>query len=208
MKKMARIGLITLALCAVAWSAAAINIVQNPGFEQGDAYWNQELFDIADNPLWAHTGPGMARSGCTGIWCVDSLMQGAYISQLLPTTAGTRYDLSFWVRSFAGDSQFTVYWDGVLIDDSVAQNGPMLQENYSGLYASANATLLEVHGRNYAYYVSFDDFSVVSATPGGSPTTPAVGLPGPIAAIPEPAGYLMLLTGLAAMGCVLRRRSP
>lgn len=193
MNKKARILLTAMALCAVAWSARAINIVRNPGFEQGSTSWNVRYFNIADNPMWAHTEPGMARSGCTGAWCTNSLMQGSYISQLLPTIAGTEYDLSFWIRSFIGEGEYAVFWDGVLLDLAAAKNGAMYQESYTGLYASANATMLEIHGRNDQFYIAFDDFQVIEAVP-----APAAD------AVPEPRGLMLLCTGLALMGCVVR----
>ena len=98
----ARKLLAAAALCMSGLPATAANIVQNPGFELGSAYWTTAFFIVANDPMWAHTGPGMARTSCIGVPCVDSLMEGAYISQLLPTIAGTEYDLSFWVRSFQG----------------------------------------------------------------------------------------------------------
>jgi hypothetical protein len=187
-------------LCLLGLPATATNIVQNPGFELGNAYWTSDLFFIGNDPLWAHTGPGMARTTCTGIHCLDSLMEGAYISQLLPTIAGTEYDLSFWVRSFKGQGQYSVFWDGVLVDDILlAQNGSMAQTSFSGLYASANATLLEVHGRNDLHWISFDDFSVQAS---GSPAVPA---PEQVSLIAEPAAYTLVLAGLALFGALRRR---
>lgn len=184
-----------------AWAG---NIVQNPGFEQGSAHWTTAHFLIGSDPLWAHTGPGMVRTNCGTVHCLDSLMEGAYISQLLPTIAGAEYDLSFWVRSFKGKGQYSVFWDGVMVDDiMLAQNGPMTQKIFSGLTASANATLLEIHGRNNLHFISFDDFSVVGALPQAAP--PSLPAPGQVTLIPEPAGYALVLAGLALVG-VLRRR--
>jgi hypothetical protein len=181
-------------------SAGAANIVQNPGFELGSAYWTSDLFLVGNDPLWAHTGPGMVRTTCTGAHCVNSLMEGAYISQLLPTIAGTEYDLSFWVRSFKGQGQYSVFWDGALVDDILlAQNGPMTQTSFSGLYASANATLLEIHGRHDLHWISFDDFSVQAS---GSPAVPP---PGQFTLIGEPAAYTLVLAGLALVGAFRRR---
>lgn len=202
----ARELLAAAALCLLAMPAVAvpINIVLNPGFEQGSAHWNSAFFVVGNDPLWAHTGPGMARTTCTGLHCVDSLMSGAYISQLLPTIAGTEYDLSFWLRSFMGRGEYSVFWDGVLIDDIlVAPNGAMTQAAFSGLYASANATLLEIHGRNDLHSISFDDFRVVSATladpPGALPS------PDHVTVIPEPAAFALVLAGLGLVGLFRRR---
>lgn len=192
------------ALCLLAMPAAATNIVRNPGFEQGTAFWDSAFFIVGDNPLWAHTGPGMARTTCTGPHCVDSLMQGAFISQLLPTVAGSEYDLSFWIRSFKGKGYYAVYWDGVLVDDiELAPNGAMSQATFSGLYASANATLLEVHGRNDLHSISFDDFQVVTAKLADGP--PAVPTLEPTSEVPEPATFALVLAGLALAAWFQRR---
>ena len=194
------------ALCALALPAAAtpINIVRNPGFEQGTAFWKSSFFYIGSDPLWAHTGPGMAYTSCMGLHCVDSLMEGAYISQLLPTVAGTQYDLSFWIRSFKGTGNYSVFWDGVLLDDILlAPNGAMSQATFAGLYASANATLLEIHGRNDAHAIAFDDFNVVTAT---LPDIPAsVPPPDQVFQVTEPATFALVLAGLALAGLSRRR---
>ena len=191
-------------LCLMALPATAINIVRNPGFEQGTAYWDSAFFIVGNDPLWAHTDPGMARTNCAGLHCVDSLMLGAYISQLLPTVAGNEYELSFWIRSFKGKGHYSVFWDGVLLDDILlAANGPMSQARFTGLYASANATLLEIHGRNDAHSISFDDFNVVMAKPADLPAT--VPPPEQLTHIPEPATFALVLAGLALAGLSRRR---
>lgn len=200
----ARELLAAAALCLLIVPAGATNIVRNPGFDLGSAYWNSAFFIIGNDPLWAHTDPGMARTSCTGLHCVDSLMEGAFISQLLPTIAGTEYDLSFWIRSFKGQGQYSVFWDGVLLDDILlAPNGAMSQATFSGLYASANATLLEIHGRNDLHLISFDDFRVVSATLPS--TTPALPAPEQVTQVPEPAVFALVLAGLGLVGLFRRR---
>ncbi|MGZ8289562.1 MAG: hypothetical protein ACXW3B_04445 [Telluria sp.] len=192
-----------LACCAL--PAAATNIVQNPGFEDGASHWTASSFLIDDYPMWAHTGPGMAMTACVGVRCVDSLMSGAYISQLLPTEAGAQYDLSFWIRSYLGLGEYSVFWDGAMVDDIIhAPNGPMMQARFTGLYASANATLLEVHGRNDPNLIAFDDFSVVrSATPVYLPPSAS---PQQDTAISEPETFLLVLGGLCVLASVAHRR--
>jgi len=181
-----------LLLCADA--AASTNIVQNPGFEQGYADWEAVDFSLSPSPLWAHTDPGMARlTFCSQAGCLDTLNSGAFIGQLLSTTAGNSYDVSFWVRSFTGESRFSVFWDGALLEDTGTPNGPMLQYRFSGLVASANATLLQLHGYNSLdQHMSFDDFSVVQVLE--APPQPA-----PALAVAEPGAYALLLAGLGAL---------
>jgi hypothetical protein len=193
--------LISASLGLLAGNAAATNIVQNAGFEQGTAYWDYEHFALGPSPLWAHTDPGMARlTYCATDACLDTLFDGAYIGQLLATTPGQFYDLSFWVRSFTGESRLSVFWDGALLAETGTPNGPMLQYSFSGLVASANATLLQVHGYNSLnQHMSFDDFSVVQA---GAPTAPVAAAP----AVSEPGAYALLLAALGALAFVKRRR--
>ena len=191
-------------LCLLAMPAGSTNIVRNPGFELGSAYWNAAFFIVGNDPLWAHTDPGMARTTCTGLHCVDSLMSGSYISQLLPTIAGTEYDLSFWVRSFKGKGHYSVFWDGVLLDDILlAPNGAMTHAAFSSLYASANATLLEIPGRNDLHAISFDDFRVVSANLAATP--PVLPAPEHATVVPEPAVFALVLAGLGLIALFRRR---
>jgi hypothetical protein len=190
--------------------ARAINIVQNPGFELGTTSWDYEHFALGPSPLWAHTDPGMARlSYCNYGGCLDTLNQGAFIGQLLATTPGESYDLSFWVRSFTGESRFSVFWDGTLIESKGTPNGPMLKYSFNGLAASANATLLQLHGYNSLnQHMSFDDFSVttVSAPPGPLVPAPQIATPAPEQAVSEPAAMALLLVALGSLVLATRRR--
>jgi hypothetical protein len=191
------------ALCIAGLGASgvtqAVNIIQNPGFELTYANWQTSGFQIFADPLWAHSGPGMARSACVGPACLSESGKGAYIRQLLPTVAGEFYDVSFWVRSYNGAGEFSVFWDGAKIDDQIEPNGPMLMHSYASLTASSNGTMLEIHGRNDTAYISFDDFLVVQAL---APP----GTTGPVGAVPEPLTYAMLLAGFAIVGVSLRRQ--
>lgn len=188
-------------LWCCAGPALAGNIVDNPGFEDYSTGWESEHFGFGVRPLWAHTGPGMARlTYCDDVVeCLGTLNRGAYLGQLLATGAGQRYDLSFWVRSFTGASRFSVFWDGALLTETGTPNGPMLEYRFSGLLASANATLLQVHGYNSLNeHLAFDDFSVVNAAP--APVVPAL-------VVSEPAALSLLLGGMAALAFARRRRS-
>jgi hypothetical protein len=206
-----------LIIGAVVWAcagpAAATNIVQNPGFEQGTASWDYEHFALGPSPLWAHTDPGMARlTYCASESCLDTLNSGAYIGQLLATTPGQFYELSFWVRSFTGESRLSVFWDGVLLTETGTPNGPMLQYSFSGLVASANATLLQLHGYNSLnQHMSFDDFSVVQTAGAGAPMAPAApatpAAPAAVQAVSEPGVYALLLAALGALVVAKRRKS-
>lgn len=196
--------------------ALATNIVQNPGFELGSQYWDSQHFIFGTDPLWAHTGPGNARlTYCSTPSCVNTIFRGAFFGQLLSTRPGDLYDLSFWVRSFNGESRLSVFWDGVMLSETGTPNGPMLQYKFSGLAASANATLLEIHGYNSINeHMSFDDFNVMKLDLPPAGTAP---LPGPLPAPPmgpaapaplavsEPAGAALLLAAMGAAAVANRR---
>ncbi|QYF95273.1 hypothetical protein KY495_09020 [Massilia sp. PAMC28688] len=194
-----------LACSVLAWSTAAAtagNIVQDPGFEQGSKYWKSLHFALGPAPLWAHTDPGAARlTYCNYDACLNRLNEGAYVGQLLSTTAGELYDLTFWVRSFTGESRFSVFWDGALVTSRGTPNGPMQQYAFSGLAASANATLLQVHAFNSLHqHMSFDDFSVLKHT-----LPPALEPLEPQLPVSEPAMYGLILAALGGMMLAMRR---
>ena len=187
-------------LCTVAAHAGAVNIVVNPNFESGAAGWNAKNFAFISDPTWARLNPGAAQTSCIGLLCVSDFGQGAYIRQTLVTTPGEHYDLSFWVRSYSGVGQYTVFWDGAKIDDRIVTNGPMLNEFYASLAASSSATILEIHGRNDASLISFDEVSVVQTV-----VPPASS--GTVGMVPEPLTWAMLAAGLGVIGLTMRRRA-
>lgn len=198
--------LLSAAVLLGAAPAGATNIVLNPGFEQGGLGWDSEHYLFLTKPLWAYAGVGSARlSYCSRLdYCLDNLFEGAYLSQVLSTQAGELYDMSFWVRSFAGDSRISVFWDGVEILKSPTPNGPMVQYTFSALAASAANTLLEVHAYNGSdQHLSFDDFSVTQVAP---PPVPPVQAPAIPTQITEPGLFALMLGALTAM--VLAQRRP
>lgn len=195
--------LLCAALASVPASACATNIVLNPGFEQGGLGWDSAHYLFLTKPLWAYSGVGSARlSYCSHLdYCLDTLFSGAYLSQVLATTPGERYDMSFWVRSFAGDSRISVFWDGVEILKSPTPNGPMIQYTFSALAASAANTLLEVHSYNGSdQHLSFDAFSVTQV-PAPPPVANA-----PAVQVSEPGIYALMLAALSALVLSQRRR--
>jgi hypothetical protein len=192
---------LVVALCFGAWPAAATNIIDNGSFEAGALDWESFGFSFALDQNWSHIGPGQARTGCAGARCLSDLGKGAFLRQVLPTVAGEQYDLGFWARSYSGKAEYAVYWDGVRIDDRIIANGPMVYEAYNNLTAGGAATTLEIHGRNDASVISFDDISVMrSVMPlATSPSGGTVGM------VPEPFSFMMMAAGLALVGYTLRR---
>jgi hypothetical protein len=189
--------MIAALLCSAASATSAVNIIQNPDFDQADADWQSIAYQFGTQPLWTNTpSPGEARTGCAGASCLAGFGQGAYLRQWLPTVKGETYDLNFWVRSFSGVGEYAVYWDGVRIDDQVVVNGLMRQQSYSSLAVTSSMTPLEIHGRNDASFIYFDNFMVQQAS----------GQNGQVGSVPEPMGWLMLAAGLGVLAYAMPRR--
>jgi hypothetical protein len=185
-------------LLATSSAFALPNLVANPGFENSYADWSFIGMGLGGS-YWAHSGNNSVATGCVGHGCVDSLGSGSFVGQTLNTTAGTSYDLSFWVGENTGaTSEMSVFWNGAMIADilnpannSLNTSG-MLQYTFSGLLATSSLTGLEVHGRQDPGGIGFDDFSVTASQ------APAD--------VPEPASAAILLTGLGMMGFLARRK--
>lgn len=186
--------LATFALLPGASVATPINLVQNPGFESGIDHWGMHHFSLGPNERWAHTGLRMARlTFCGTPDCLDTLDEGAFITQTLSTTPGERYDLRFWVRSVLGDSGFSIFWDGALLASAGTPNGPMREVVFAGLEASAARTMLQIHAYNTLdEHVSFDDFAV----------TASEGV-----AVHEPGVWSLLIAGIGVL-IAARARKP
>lgn len=178
-------------VCASCACAATENIVKNPGFEAGSADWTVNgTFLTQLDPRLVHGGSHAMISGCIGDRCVESLGSGFFLRQALPTTPGETYDLSFWTYGGSGIAQYSVFWNGVLVDLQTLASGQMLQHEYAGLVASSDVTMLELHGRDDPTFMSFDDVVVQRSA----------------ALVPEPGIWAMLLAGLGLAGWARRRR--
>ena len=150
-------------LCAAAWSAQAVNIVNNPGLETGNfSGWTvndpSNFSGVGVNPAFAHSGNNYAFLGATPN--VGSL------SQSLGTTAGTSYSLSFWLanditQGLPAFTSFEVFWNGASI---FSLNTPAAfaytQFSFSNLIATGAATTLEFRYRHDNDFWRLDDVSV------------------------------------------------
>ncbi|MGZ5200836.1 MAG: PEP-CTERM sorting domain-containing protein [Telluria sp.] len=181
-------ALITAALVAASTVAIAEpqNLVKNPGFEDGQQDWALRGFQGISS------GPQMTRmlTLCVGAHCVDTPGSGAFLGQEITTTPGQLYDLSFWTGTGTGPGEFSVYWNGLLVDDQPLATSTVLQHSYSSLLATSDMAYLEIHGRDDAAHMWVDDVSVV---------------PHMVNAVPEPQTYAMLLSGLLFAGLAIRR---
>jgi hypothetical protein len=86
------------AMTLLAASAAAGNIVLNPGFETSDfTSWTVNGWDVdtIGGDVTPHSGTYFADTGCVGAGCFNDV-SGAFFFQDLATTMGATYTISFW----------------------------------------------------------------------------------------------------------------
>jgi len=182
---------------------SAANIVTNGGFETGDSTgWTVHDCTVgcatSPGPGWGvnavnpQSGTYSAATPCTGSGCLDPVT-GAYISQILVTTAGDAYSLTFW--SDAGTStpsELDIFWDGSLV--LAIPDGPVGYTQYtvSNLVATSAGTLLQFNGRQDPSTLYLDTVDVES-TGVASPS-------------PEPASLLLMATALLGLGFAATRR--
>jgi hypothetical protein len=156
--------------------------VANGGFETGDfSNWLQSG-NTGDTFVGehAHNGRFAANLGPIGTTL-------GFLSQRIPTTPGTSYNLSYWLSNEAGTpNRFEAYIDGTLVPGSQLLNvGPQSYTNYTFTFV-ATGTLTEVKFgfREDPAYFYLDDVSV-SPTP-----TPRPGGGRGAVAYPPPPGEL------------------
>jgi hypothetical protein len=178
---------------------AGPNLVTNGGFEDGYAGWVTSMGVGAYGAAFAHSGQYSAGTGCVGDGCVSNLGSGAFFGQTLATTAGSEYEMSFWIAESGGpNSQVSVFWNGQMVASALNPNnysyqnqtGP-IQFTVTGLFATGSDTWFEVHGRQDPGGIFFDDVSVTEVN-----TTD----------VPEPGTLAVLLTGLGLFGATRRAK--
>jgi hypothetical protein len=180
LKKARRFALIvcalTLSFCTPKVFAGAVNIVQNPGFEEGYTDW------YFGNPI-SSLGVGNAHSGNSFVQLFSEVEQG------LVTNPGATYSLNFWAANFGG-GQMSIYWNGDLVQSvsdpggcHVANCTPLVwnEFSYSDLLATSSLTPLELTGS----FVGLDDFTVIQTSPA------------PATSVPEPRSLVALALGLS-----------
>jgi hypothetical protein len=198
-----KISCIAALLCAAAWNANAVNLVNDGGFEAstGDGTFGPHPF----SPAWSNTdssnfsGVGglpspQAHSG-TNYAVLGAFETTGILSQSLTTVAGTFYTLSFWLANditpgqFGPTSAFEVFWNGASVLALPANSAPFGYTNFtiSGLQATGAATTLAFHYRHDNDFWRLDDCSVT---------------------VPESTSTIWLaLPTFAALGLVYSRRT-
>jgi hypothetical protein len=172
--------------CALV-SAQAQNIVADPGFEASadgvgahpfSASWtavdpsgNQppgspgSNTNVGGDGADAHSGANYANLG--------AFQTTGTLSQLLTTTAGTRYTFSFWLanNSNVPTNSFAAFFNGSLVFSTTSatfnSTGLYTKFTFANLLATGSSTLLQFQYRHDDDFWRLDDISV-AAPEGGS----------------------------------------
>lgn len=180
--------------------AGSVNIVENPGFETGEFY-----------PPWYLNGPDRSRADTnlygtphTGNYAVDGGAVGSpgYVCQILTTTPGQTYAISFWLLSdgetpnavvihWGGYAEFggTDICGGEIIFTAVDLPEAPYTQYLAEAVATGSNTLLAIGLQDDPGEIDLDDVSVV--------------------AIPEPSSWIQVLAGLGCfklVKCTRRNR--
>ena len=189
---MKRSRLFTAVSCAaaslyLACAPAAPAQVVNGGFESGDlSPWmvtdSSNFTELGSDSAFAHTGSYYVALGATGV--LGSL------SQVLVTSPGTMYSISFWLANDGGapPNEFDVFWNGASVFSSMnSPNSGYISFSFNNLLAAGPATTLEFRYRNDADFFRLDD---ISAT-----------------VVPESSTLSLALLGFALGGFAWQRKS-
>lgn len=178
--------------------AANAEQVLNGGFETGDfSDWTLSSSATPSNttvtgdPTYVHGGAYGAKLGPSG--------SDGFLSQMLTTTPGQAYDISFYLESInnptngstPNDFSMTFGSATLLPSATIAPQSYTLYK-YSGVVATSDTTNLAFGFRDDPSYLGLDDVSVTASDP---------------SAAPEPSSRAGLaLIGLGLTGLMLRAR--
>ena len=179
-------------------SNAAVNIVNNPGFEVPNIGMPVDGYMYTNSvPGWVVTGNPTVlfnstyRPVFTGLQAVQIERNGDMLSQSLTTVNGQQYQLSFnWSTWWLNNTTVSTLevTSGNVINTLMATGTAYSPQSWLFTAAGASTTLSFMNiGATGTSYPQIDNVSVT--------------------AVPEPGTYAMLLAGLAAVGFVAKRRS-
>jgi hypothetical protein len=183
-------GAAIAAAVSLAGAASAQELVDNGGFETGDftGWTSDDANSVHSNGNCVLT-QNCVHTGNFGVSFGGVGMQFP-LSQILTTTAGHSYTISFWLNSIgAMPNSVSLTWDGnVLFSQSDIPAEGWVEHTVTGT-ASSDSTVLTFGLQQGPSFSGLDDVSVMDA--GG---------------VPEPATWAMMLTGFLGAGVALRSR--
>ncbi|MGB8888149.1 MAG: PEP-CTERM sorting domain-containing protein [Candidatus Korobacteraceae bacterium] len=189
--------LVVVALAVFAFSAPktfAQNLLTNGSFETGDfTGWNTggnfEDTEVVSGAFYVYTG---AEDG-SFYAVLGPVGSDGTIGQSFTDHAGTQYTFSFWLNAVGDNpSDFSAFWDGtsVLSLTNPTTNGAWTQ--FSFTETGTGSDNISFAFRDDPAYIALDNISVSSST--GTGTTP------------EPSSWILLGTGVVALGGMVRRK--
>ncbi|MDY0978106.1 PEP-CTERM sorting domain-containing protein [Massilia sp. CFBP9012] len=207
MESVMRAAAAILLALAVAVPASA-NIVRDGSFELNDGTWElSEGWFLGDAGRGAHSGVNSLSTGCFGPEF------SCFATQVLPTTIGQRYDLTFWlyadgvigpggfpifqfdngIQVMFGDALATAIYNFPTTNTStdITTGGPSTQIIVRNLMATSASTILQLSGYHDPSGIFFDDVSVELAA----------------SQIPEPGTLSLIGMALGCLGLCRRRRA-
>jgi hypothetical protein len=172
----------------------AQNLVQNGSFETGDfTDWtttgNFEFTQVVSGAFGSYTG---AQDGQFYVTAGPVGSLGG-ISQSFDDIAGATYNFSFYYAAVGDDpSHFTASWDGTPLLDLSDPNtgGVWTLESFSTTGTGHDTVSFDF--QDDPAYIALDNVSVTQQ--GGTSTTP------------EPSSFLLMGSGVLALGGMIRRK--
>jgi hypothetical protein len=173
----------------------AQNLLQNGSFESGDfTNWstggNFEDTFVETGPFYVYSG---AQDG-SFYAALGPVGTDGTLSQSFADTAGATYTFSFYLNAVGDDpSDFSALWDGNPLMSSSDPNtgGTWTLESFTAT-GTGNDTISFAF-RDDPGYMALDNVSV-SQSGGGTGTTP------------EPSSFILMGSGVLALGGMVRRR--
>ncbi len=173
--KIKALSVAAIAVCAIAGSAQATELVSNGGFETGDftgwtLFGNPGFRFVTTGTFYPHTGSFGAGFGAIG-------SEGGVSQTLTTVSAGQTVHISYWLRNSGGDpNSFTFSLGGSTFATATDIGGFDYTLFEFDVVAPSDAPELSFGFRQDPSFFGFDDVSATVAVP--FPAAGGIGLAG------------------------------